>query len=366
MRAPAWLPDHIPALDGIRGWAIVLVLLHHCLPRLQRLGLAPIAAWGWTGVDLFFVLSGFLITGIVLDGRGRPKFFRNFYARRALRIWPVFALVVPVNYFIYGRANTWNGSGPFVLYLVFFVYNLMPGLTGTLYPAWSLAIEEQFYLVWAPVARRLPARALAALLSGVLVAEPWLRRHLGIALPIHTLYHLDGLALGAMIALGLRTRRWDPAAWRRLGGAALAAGAALWWWADRGHGPWLDSGVALSFAGLLLLAVSSPPGNAQPGSARRSQAWVRWLLAPAPLRFLGKISYGLYLTHMLIFAIIGGLDAHMDRVHAGAVGDAAIVAARLLLSIGVATLLWHGFERPILGLKRHFPARAPAAAAAPG
>jgi len=103
---PGWVPDYIPALDGLRGLAIVLVMLHHCAPRMARLGWGGVAAWGWVGVDLFFVLSGFLITGIVLDGRSQPKFFRNFYARRGLRILPVYALLLPLNYWICGRANT--------------------------------------------------------------------------------------------------------------------------------------------------------------------------------------------------------------------------------------------------------------------
>jgi len=346
---PSWLGEHIPALDGVRGWAIVLVLLHHCQPRLERLGLHRIAAWGWTGVDLFFVLSGFLITGIVLEGREKPKFFRNFYARRALRIWPVYALVVPVNYYIFGRANTWNGGGPFGLYFLLFIYNLMPGLTGTLYPAWSLAIEEQFYLVWAPVARRLPAAALAALLAVAFGISPWLRRDLGIPFPIHTLYHLDGLALGSLIALGLRSRKWRRERWVGLAWCAVAAGAAVWWWADRWQGAALDTGIALVNGGVVLLAVSAPASRA-----------VRAVMTARPLRFLGKISYGLYLTHMLVFAYIGALDEHMDRIHAGAGGDLVIVLARWTLAILVATALWHGFERPILKLKRYFPSRASA------
>ncbi|HWG36172.1 MAG TPA: acyltransferase [Terriglobales bacterium] len=347
LKRPNWLAEHVPALDGVRGWAIVLVLLHHCQPRLERLGLHRIAAWGWTGVDLFFVLSGFLITGIVLEGREQPRFFRNFYARRALRIWPVYALVVPVNFYIFGRANTWNGGGPFGLYFLLFIYNLMPGLTGTLYPAWSLAIEEQFYVVWAPIARRLPVAALAALLAAAIAISPWLRHDLGIPFPIHTLYHLDGLALGSLIALGVRCRNWTQQHWARLALGAVAVGAAVWWWADRSQGAALDTGVALVNGGVVLLAVSAPSSQA-----------ARWMMTLRPLRYLGKISYGLYLTHMLVFAYIGALDEHMDRIHAGAGGDLVIVLVRWTLAILVATALWYGFERPILKLKRYFPSCA--------
>ncbi|MGH9480062.1 MAG: acyltransferase family protein, partial [Terriglobales bacterium] len=221
---PGWLAEHLPGLDGLRGLAIALVLLHHCAPRLVTLGLGAVADWGWTGVDLFFVLSGFLITGIVLDGRQAPLFFRNFYARRGLRILPVFALVLVVNIVVYGRGNTWSRPGPYWLYFVLFIHNLTPGLTGTIYPSWSLAIEEQFYAVWAPVARRLPARAMALLLLAVLAAEPWVRHHVSWFVTTNTLYHLDGLAIGALIALALRCRAWTRLRWASLGLAAMAVG----------------------------------------------------------------------------------------------------------------------------------------------
>src|SRR6185312_1977537 len=142
---PAWLPNHVRGLDTLRGLAILLVLLFHCQRRLGPLHLSGIAAWGWSGVNLFFVLSGFLITGIVLDARPRGRFFAGFYARRGLRILPVYILVVPINYWIFGRANTWSRPGAVWPYFTFFVQNLVPGLTGTIEPTWSLAIEEQFY-----------------------------------------------------------------------------------------------------------------------------------------------------------------------------------------------------------------------------
>src|SRR6185437_8515157 len=188
------------------------------------------------------------------------------------------------------------------------------GLTGTLYPAWSLAIEEQFYLVWAPLARRVRPRTLAWLLAGVLAAEPWLRRHLGAPEPIHTLYHLDGLAVGALIAIGLRGLGWPRAVWVRLGCAALGLGAASLWAAAQWQGAALDSAVALLFGGVMVLALTASPRAIRP-------------LTLAPMRYLGRISYSLYLTHMLVFAFIGALDEHMDRVHAGAAGDLTIVVA---------------------------------------
>lgn len=346
MAKPAWARGHIPALDGLRGIAIVLVLLHHCAPRLVSLGLGTIADWGWIGVNLFFVLSGFLITGILLDERGRPHFFRNFYARRALRIWPMYALVVLVNITLYGRVNTWDRSGPMWFYFVFMIQNLTPGLTGTIYPTWSVAIEEQFYLVWAPLARFVPRRWLAVVLLGTMAIGPWMRGP-GQAwfVPVYTLYHLDGLAMGGLLALAIRQRNWNQATWGKLGWVLAGIGGLA---ATLHQGPWLNTELAVGFSGWLIAAATGRGA----------------VLTLAPLRFLGKISYGLYLIHMPVFAILGSVDVHMDRIHAGAWGDLTIVAMRWAISIAAASLLWYGFERPILQLKRYFRSGAVAAAEA--
>ncbi|MGH9412497.1 MAG: acyltransferase family protein [Terriglobales bacterium] len=354
MAKPSWLCDHIPALDGLRGLAIILVLLHHCEPRLRSLGLGTVSAWGWVGVNLFFVLSGFLITGILLDERTQPHFFRNFYARRGLRIWPLYFLVVPLVYFTFGPHSSWIGSRPGWLYFLFYVQNLVPGLNGALYPTWSLAIEEQFYLVWAPLVRFVPQKLLAALLLVVLASGAGLRTHLfGSLPPIHTLYHLDGLAAGCLLAMAIRTWHASAARWRAAGWIATAVGLGGAFAAALDRPPLLNTCFAVGFAGILLLAASAP---AIPGLSWR------------PLRFLGKISYGVYLTHMPVFALLGGVDVYMDHIHAGAAGDLLIVVMRITVSLGVATLIWYGYERPILGLKRYFrplPMPVPAPATCP-
>lgn len=348
MAKPAWLPDHIPSLDGLRGLAIALVLLHHCQPRLGPLGLGAVAAWGWVGVNLFFVLSGFLITGILLDERQQPRLFRNFYARRGLRIWPLYFVVVPLVYFTFGPHASWQGSQPGWLYLFFYVQNLFPGLNGALYPTWSLAIEEQFYLVWAPLVRFLPKWLLAALLLVVLASGTAVRGHLAGALPpIHTLYHLDGLAAGCLVALAVR--RWHASArgWRAAGWFAAGAGLGGAVYAGIEQPSLLNTSLAMGFAGVLLLAATAP-----------AVAGLTW----RPLRFLGKISYGVYLIHMPVFVLLGGVDTYLDRIHAGAAGDLLIVVMRTAVSLALATLLWYGFERPILRLKRFFRPKAMPAA----
>lgn len=339
MQRPGWLRDHIPSLDGLRGLAIALVLLHHCEPRVRALGLGTAAAWGWAGVNLFFVLSGFLITGILLDERSGPHLFRNFYARRGLRIWPLYFLVVPLVYFGFAPGASWSGRHGWI-YFLFYVQNLFPGLSGALYPTWSLAIEEQFYLIWAPLVRWLHPKLLGVLLLAVLGSGAALRLHFGGRLtPVNTLYHLDGLAAGCLLALALR---WWPAGsrhWARIGWLLLVAGAAASVFAAQAAPAWLNTALAVVFAGAVLLAAVAP----------RAQG-----LGWAPLRGLGKISYGVYLIHMPLFVLLGGVDVWLDRTHAGAGGDLVIVLLRLAVTLAVATLLWYGFERPILGLKRYF------------
>jgi peptidoglycan/LPS O-acetylase OafA/YrhL len=344
---PGWLAAHLPSLDGLRGLAILLVLLHHCQPRLVALGLGGIAEWGWTGVNLFFVLSGFLITGILLDERGTPHLFRNFYARRGLRVWPLYFVVFPLVYWGMGPHDSWSGSAGGWVFFLLYIQNLVPGLSGTLYPTWSLAIEEQFYLLWAPLVRFVPIRALAGLLLAALALGAEIRAH-AVLTRVHTLFHLDGLAAGSLLAVMVRL--WPAArqSWRRAGIAAAAGGALACWWANAWAPAYLNTALGVAFGGVLLLAALAPAAAG---------------LSLRPLRYLGKISYGLYLVHMPIFALLGGLDEHMDRIHAGAAGDALIVVVRWTAALLIASLFWYGFERPILRLKRYFrPAAATAAA----
>ncbi len=125
---PTWLPAYIPELQGLRGLAVLAVVVYHCHPRLAGTVLYYLSLWGWAGVNLFFVLSGFLITSILLEARDKENYFRNFYARRALRIWPVYLLVLAVCYanapwFI--GPSVWDAvkTAPWWAYL-FFLQNL--------------------------------------------------------------------------------------------------------------------------------------------------------------------------------------------------------------------------------------------------
>ena len=176
----------IPALDGLRGIAIILVMLHHFTNYRPTSGIdgliGSVVFFLWTGVDLFFVLSGFLITGILLDSRGSERYFTTFYARRTLRIFPLYYLVLFVAFVVLPQFPAVNAvltgqvdlppQWPYWLYLENFSIAARGWVHGWVDVGWSLAIEEQFYLVWPLVIWLCPPRLLALLCAAIIVAEP--------------------------------------------------------------------------------------------------------------------------------------------------------------------------------------------------
>jgi peptidoglycan/LPS O-acetylase OafA/YrhL len=215
----------VPELDGIRGMAILMVLVYHGFA--SSMVVAPyawtgfarwvefVASVGWMGVDLFFVLSGFLITGILLDSIGKPHYFQNFYARRALRILPLYYLTL---IFI---AILSKGSGTYVLLGCFYLSNIAPLFAvPVIYgPLWSLSVEEHFYLIWPWLIPRLKVTGIAVLAAVVCVLEPVIRAityHYWVAPGGQTSYlsgyswlRFDGLAAGALLAAFVRSKYYS-------------------------------------------------------------------------------------------------------------------------------------------------------------
>ena len=220
----------IPALDGLRGVAILLVLFHHqTLLRLDGSGVDP---WfgrlfhvGWCGVDLFFVLSGFLITGLLLDAKGGPHYFRNFYARRTLRIFPLYYAVVffslvilpnlPEGILPAQKAQSFGRiEGDEIWYWTYLSnYSIAAAgqwRHGILDVSWSLAIEEQFYLLWPLLVAKLGRGALWRLCAGLILLAPACRLALlaagadELAPYVLTPARIDTLAIGASLALAIR------------------------------------------------------------------------------------------------------------------------------------------------------------------
>jgi peptidoglycan/LPS O-acetylase OafA/YrhL len=287
--------------------------------------------------------------------RDQPKYFHNFHARRALRIWPLYLLLLIV---VYLNSDWFIGlpigqavkTAPWLCYFLF-LQNLFPlTLPPAIGPTWALAIEEQYYFLWAPAVRWLRRPwMLGLLLSSLLVLSPVVRRlHPHWITPTHTLIHLDGLALGSLVALGLYTLGWPRKLWLALGLtgfiAGIAAAATI-----AGGTAYLDCALALGYGGAAL-ALAASSGAHTPLHA---------LLRRGPFAYWGKVSYGLYLSHIAVFIYFGWFDLRMNPY--GMAGNLAIVGFRLLMATLAATALWYGVEKRILAWKKHFAHTKPAA-----
>ena len=345
---PKWLPSYIPELQGLRGLAVLGVVFYHSRPRLEGTAVYGAAQWGWAGVNLFFVLSGFLITSILLESRKKEHYFRNFYGRRVLRIWPVYLLTLAV---CYGKADWFVGepagvairTAPWWAYILFvqnlFHLTLPPGIG----PTWSLAIEEQYYFLWAPLVRvlRQPWMMAGALVTALVVSPLFRMTHFTWITPTDTVTHLDVIAMGSLISLGLYTLTLARRTWLMLGECGMLAGFVLAVTLAGGTA-FLDTALSCGFGGTVLVFIAST-GARNP---------LNVALRRGPLAYYGKISYGLYMIHIMVFIYYGWFDLRMDKY--GMAGNLAVIAVRLGASTLAATVLWYGFESQILKLKRKF------------
>ena len=366
--------SHIPALDGLRGWAILLVLLTHIAAPLRwSTPLLVISSYGWVGVDLFFALSGFLITGILIDSKPRTGYLKNFYARRILRIWPIYFLLLALVFLVtthLGPAFQFPRSYYRWEYYVFYLQNLWLKDFGPapLQMTWSLAVEEQFYLLWPLVVLVTSASRLKRILIGLVVVAPLLRLEVVLSggddftLYTHTFCRLDGLVMGALLAVWTRSPSFSWEKLQRMGKAGLIAGtpltvAAFYFIAAAGSHKLQRIGFALALWPLAL-AFTSCLALTLRGSERRGR--FTFLSDNALFRRLGKISYGLYIFHPLIFLIFVNSGVYRWLVTWRHNGVADVVAAvfQLLLAYTVASLSWTFIETPILRLKRSFQSRA--------
>jgi len=350
----------MPELDSIRGLAILLVLFYHGF--FWSYGLAGLSGIskimilitrpGWLGVNLFFVLSGFLITGILLNSKSRIDYYSRFYTRRALRILPLYFAILPV------LALFHLASWPFLVLSFLYLSNVAPlfGVAAGYGVLWSLAVEEQFYLVWPAVVRRVSDRVLLISAIAVALVIPLLRGisfHFGVAegLVHYTWFVADGLAMGALLAVLLC--KFPP----NRASLGISAGIAMLFsimgilaavpfgilTRNRLIGAAFQASAAnLFFAGGLVLCLLA--------GTSRWKSLVRIKL----LRFFGEISYGLYLIHVLLF---DSYDALAQSYWPGvaAHGGLAAMWLRFICAGGTAVSLaylsrWH-FEERFLRLK---------------
>ena len=340
----------IPQLDGVRGVAILVVLAHN-LHGFSSPPLSYLTAYGWMGVDLFFVLSGFLITGILLDTKSSANYFRNFYARRCLRIWPLYYFVLLMMFVviphlrpqdaaeIFHRSHPW-WSYPFFLQN-FFVYDASSSV-GPLGVSWSLAVEELFYLFWPLFVRFLPVRRLESLAWTVCALSPFVRLAFvlhGWLIYANPFCRMDGLMAGALLATLVRKSDFAPKCLLAPAWLALLLAFPLAVAAEIHTAVWLTFSLAtVGSAGFVYLAQFS------------SWRWVRTILTPRVLTFSGTISYGLYLLHKLPEDVLKA--AGYAGIH-----PAATFWISLLGSYSLAIISWYLLEKPILRLKRFFESK---------
>lgn len=328
-------------LDGIRGVAVLLVIcMHHSL----------LVEIGWTGVDLFFVLSGFLITGILIRGRSEPAYWRTFYIKRAVRIVPPLLILLLATTVLF-RHLSMTGLAGYVLFMGDFVnvshYSIAP-----LIGLWSLAIEEHFYIVWPFATRFMQVRKMVVCLIVIICLEPVARIAGGLLhVPSETIYYLtvfrlDGLCAGALLAIVEVTGARTPIVRRAAGVIAASATTLLVVLTymipsfTRTAGSVLFNGFGYSLVTCAACATVAHVLWEERSLASR-------ILSNPVIVFIGRISYGMYLYHFVVLS----LGRHLLKVPAGAAGTAGtqlLAIPDILITIGISYISFRFYEQPIM------------------
>jgi peptidoglycan/LPS O-acetylase OafA/YrhL len=348
----------MPQLDALRTFAVLAVLFAHFVSHAPRW--VTIIPWAACGVQLFFVLSGFLITGILLDGRkeveaGTSRFWmlRQFYARRFLRIIPLYYAVVLVGWIIklpgFTKTVGWNLAYSTNFYIV--LHGEWIDVASHL---WTLSVEEQFYLVWPWIVLFFPKKWLLPSFIGLAIfamayrvlAMGWFGPWLGVT-PFAS---LDCFGAGALLAMAQRREiAGDPRLRRTVCGIGLCLGLALFVLAVGWH---IAPQSALGRLGAMNLAMTLLSAPLISGAAKGFTGILGSILTLRSIRYIGKISYGIYIYHLPVWWTIDGsrwLNA-LPRI----IPHSAVF---LIATVTVAAISWHFFERPINQLKRFFPYR---------
>jgi peptidoglycan/LPS O-acetylase OafA/YrhL len=358
---------HYPALDGLRGIAILAVFFSHFGGGHKSTSFiirtwSHVADAGWMGVDLFFVLSGFLITGILLDTADREDRVKNFYARRALRIFPLFYGVL-FGFLLLTPFLHLHWQSGHLLYF-FYLSNMIPVLAPNLPPPgssvglvhlWSLAVEEQFYLLWPLVVWFVRDRTKLLRISvAIMICALALRTILVLRgtepFIVYSLLFTRGDSLICGSALALLTRgpsaRSLPVRWL----LPLSCATVLALFLVSGSG--LHEAPVISTVGYTAIAILCA---CLVYCAQQGRGWIAAVCNQAGLRFFGRYSYGLYIYHGLLVVFLFPLVYPVQRlVHSVLLGSILYLVLSLGLTLGIAMVSYHFFEAPILGLKKRF------------
>lgn len=351
---------HIAELDGLRGFAALCVAFHHLVATSIKPAawqhpiqwIYSVSVYGAFGVDIFFVLSGFLITSLLLLDRDRPYYFHNFYWKRALRILPLYLIVLGLLAWIL------PDSRPYVIISLLFVTNFANVFHVTSSgPFWTLAIEEQFYLCWPQLVRRLPPVRLYRVALFLCFIEPLLR--LG-AITVHhhnfwlTPFRCDGLAMGAVLACqnhlfklqedDVVAARW----WKSTGRWAASLGSIIVVACVIGANfasveliteALFLSGIALLSYGCIAYAITHP------------RSTVLAVFRNPIMVFFGDISYCFYISHLYIIRMY---DHWRGSLQPGDVA-ALVIRAGTVISVTVILCIFsrYAIERPAQSLRRY-------------
>jgi peptidoglycan/LPS O-acetylase OafA/YrhL len=364
----------LAALDGLRGLAIIMVLFVHFVGDATPHGavermVVKVANYGIWGVDLFFVLSGFLITGILLGSKGSPTYFRDFYVRRTLRIFPLYYGVLALLFVVApslplsypeglaesAKHQAWLWCYGTNLYVAWKASWALPYVSHF----WSLAVEEHFYLLWPWLVWALDARALSRVCFGIMALSLGLRIAMSsagasdVALVALTPCRLDALCVGGLLAVVVREHDVGRVARRAANAAPVLGGLVLLVSAIHvaTEGalrsvllPARGTLVALTFGAVLVLAVAADRAT-----------WLGRCLTTRPLRMMGKYSYGIYVFHGIIAY---GMQARStSSAIAAAVGSTSLAMAIAAVvgtafSVAVAAVSFEVFEKRFLVLKQ--------------
>ena len=372
---------HYPGLDGLRAVAVLMVLEQHYIASPDW------AVWGWTGVRIFFVLSGFLITGILYDTRHADRRWSVFYMRRALRIFPLYYGILLVGVLLY-PIYRWSLHPSYWLWPIYlqnfsrFIWpnDALPGVLDHLVSTrfthplsrlryghfWSLAIEEQFYLIWPFVVFAVKRReTLMKICVGVILASPIARFLCALFVSTQNLslgfeerfspLQFDALLLGALFALWMRGPHPD---FSKLAKRTLLAIAGLVVVSEIlcaliykeplspsiGHPIFASIGMSsVDIWGMALVLLAIDPST-----------WFSQTLQNRVLKYIGTISYGFYVFHDLFHDTYNKILVHLGLPNKRGLGSAAIA---LVATTAIASASYYGFERPFLRLKRYFTIR---------
>lgn len=327
---------HFTELDGLRGLAALAVFVHHFFQGKDNGSwLLRLTRYGANGVDVFFVLSGFLITSLLLIDREDPNYFHNFYWKRALRILPVYFIFLILTRVLIG-SSAWPYIGLSLIFLANFANKFHIGTESV---AWTLSIEEQFYLIWPNVVRRIQPKSLYYIASGLVLASMLLR----IIVPLvsgkmqimYTPYRCDGLGLGALLAL-----QWfEPAKVPRFIRAfnsnaalivAVIAAAVIVFLPEWQVGTLGARICAVNYFAYRFIHQIIKPNHS-----------VTWLGRGVPV-YLGRISYSLYLYHPFVLFMTAKYVSRLP----------AQFCIALAGSIAMSSLSLYAMEQPIQKLRR--------------